>query len=191
LYASTTLSVSGYTAIGGALDNNYKLRVYDGNARIGGDFHATGNTAIGGSVDNDYRLRVYDGNARIGGNTEVTGELTTGTLTIGGNGSVRSNGTSPLRIGFDSKDVNVFINNNASVNIVANITEFSGGSDDIRVMVSHVLNDPGGSLTWAEMIITPMVPNSASDTISIWITNKSGSNGLLKGTIYLTSIAKN
>jgi hypothetical protein len=192
---------TGNAAIGGSVDNNFRLRIYDGNARVGGNAEITGQltaglAAIGGSIDDNFRLRIYDGNFRVGGNAEITGQLTAGsvaidnTLTIGGNGSVRSNGISPLRIGFDSKTVDVYIANNARVSVTANITDFSGGLDDIRVMISHVVNDDGG-LPWPEMILTVMGPNSGSDTCLIWITNKSGENGTLKGTIYLTSIAKN
>jgi hypothetical protein len=193
---------TGNAAIGGSVDNNFRLRIYDGNARIGGNAEVTGqltagSAAIGGSIDDNFRLRIYDGNARVGGNAEITGELTAGsvaidnTLTIGGNGSVRSNGASPLRIGFDVKAVDVYIANNAKVSVTANITDFSGDYDDIRVMVSHVVGDVASGLTWAEMIVTVMAPNSGTDTCIIWITNKSGENGVLKGTIYLTSIAKN
>ncbi len=212
LLAGTTLAVNGYAAIGGALDNNYRLRVYDGNARIGGDFHATGYAAIGGAVDSNFRLRVYDGNARVGGDAEVTGELTAGsvttgsfntnsfstgsltvdnTLTIGGKGSVRSNGTSPLRIGFDSKAVDIYVANNASVSVTANITDFAGSDDDARVMVSQVVSDIGNGVPWAEVIVTIMGVDHSTDTCLIWFTNKSGTNGVLKGTVYLTSIAKN
>jgi hypothetical protein len=193
---------TGYAAIGGGVDNNFRLRIYDGNARIGGNAEITGqltagNAAIGGSIDDNFRLRIYDGNFRVGGNAEVTGNLAAGTvaidntLTIGGKGSVRSNGGSPLRIGFDTKNVDVYIANNAKVSVTANITDFSGDIDDVRVMVSHVVGDPASGLPWPEMILTIMGPNSGTDTCVIWITNKSGENGVLKGTIYLTSIAKN
>jgi hypothetical protein len=197
LIANSTLAVTNYAAIGGALDNNYKLRVYDGNARIGGDFHATGNVAFGGAVDNNFRLRVYDGNARVGGDAEVTGHLTAGTaaidntLTIGGKGSVRSNGASPLRIGFDSRVVDVFINNNARVSVILNITDFTGGYDDVRVIFSHAVSEAGNTLDWGEIMITPMAPDSSADTCLIWLTNKTGENGILKGTLYFTTIAKN
>jgi hypothetical protein len=193
---------TGNAAIGGGVDNNFRLRIYDGNARVGGNAEITGqltagSAAIGGAIDDNFRLRIYDGNARVGGNAEITGHLTAGsvaidnTLTIGGNGSVRSNGGSPLRIGFDAKNVDVYIANNDKVSVTANITDFSGGIDDIRVMVSHVVGDVGSSLPWPEMIFTIMGPNSGTDTCLIWITNKSGENGILKGTIYLTTIAKN
>jgi cytoskeletal protein CcmA (bactofilin family) len=185
----------GNVAINGDLDPLYKLRVYGGDARIGGEFHATGNVGIGNVPDAAFKLRVY-GNSRLDGNAVLNGDLNVdnvdinSTLTINGKGSVRSNGASPLRIGFDSKYVNTFIANNARVSVTANISDFDGDLNDVRVIVSHVAND-GGFLPWGEMIITPMGPDPVTNTVLIWITNKSGENGVLTGTIYLTTIAKN
>src|SRR5690606_12568953 len=91
------MRVYGYTALGGNIDENYRLRVYNGNARIGGDFHATGNGAIGGEIDPTWRFRVYGGNSRFGGNVQVTGNLEAGSINtniINGNGAVTSNGNS-------------------------------------------------------------------------------------------------
>jgi hypothetical protein len=200
-------------AIGGGTDENYRLRVYDGNARIGGEFHATGNSAIGGLPDANFRFRVYDGNSRFGGNVQITGEidngagtistntLTTNTvnasnaviensLTINGKGSVRSNGPSSLRMGFDQRTVDVNIANNNTVLVVANITDFSGGSDDVRVIVSHISMDGSGTIFWPQVIVTIVGVDAAANTCTIALTNKSGNNGVLRGTIYLTSIAK-
>jgi hypothetical protein len=193
-------------AVGGAIDNNYRLRVYDGNARIGGDFHATGNAAIGGLPDPIFRFRVYDGNSRFGGNVQVTDNIDAGSLdansisanaitaatslTIAGKGSVRSNGPSALRIGFDQKTVDVNITNNNTVFVNANITDFSGGSGDVRVIISHISPDGSGTVFWPEVIVSVVGVDAAADTCTIALTNKSGNNGVLKGTIYLTSIAK-
>ncbi|MGB8192319.1 MAG: hypothetical protein WCF67_10395 [Chitinophagaceae bacterium] len=202
------MHATGNVAIGGEVDNSYRLRIIGGNSRFGGDFHATGNAAIGGDVDNNFRLRVYGGNSRFGGNAEVTGALTASTLavdnsitassltvdntlTIGGKGSVRSNGASPLRIGFDTKSVNVFIANNDGVYVTANITDFEGDFDDVRTFVSQVKNDIGGSLEWYKVGITVMGVNPDDNTCILWLHNRSGGNGILKGTIYLTTIAKN
>ena len=198
LVADQTTRINGYMSIGGNLDNAYRLRVYDGNARIGGDFHATGFAAIGGLPDLSYRLRVYDGNSRFGGDVQVTGTIDAGsvtidnTLTIGGKGAVRSNGPSSLRIGFDVKDVNIYIPNNGTVSVTANITDFSGTANDIRVLVSHIVADPGSSAgVWGDLIITPAAPDPVTDTVNLLLTNKSGANAIVVGTIYLTTIAKN
>lgn len=197
------MHATGNVTIGGDLDPTYKLRVIGGNSRFGGDLYATGNVAFGGDVDNAFRLRVWGGNSRFGGNVEITGNatvdntLTTNNLNVGnsmtidGKGSVRSNGPSPLRIGFDHKTVDVFIAANSAVWVTANITEFSGDNDDVRVFVSQITQDAGSSLSWSHIGINVMTPDPGTDTVIIWLHNRSGGNGILKGTFYLTTIAKN
>jgi hypothetical protein len=202
------MHATGNVAIGGEVDNDYKLRVIGGNSRFGGDLYATGNAAIGGDVDNAFRLRVWGGNSRFGGNAEVTGSLTaasvtvdntlttnnltvSNSLTIDGKGSVKSNGTSPLRIGFNQKSVNVFIPNNGEVWVEANISDFTGDNDDVRVFVSQIQGDIAASVSWANIGITVMGVDAANDTCLLWLHNRSGASGMVVGTIYLTTIAKN
>lgn len=195
------MHATGNVAIGGDVDPAYRLRVIGGNSRFGGDFHATGNGAIGGDVDPAWRLRVWGGNSRFGGDVQVTGDLsTTGltassisttSMTIDGKGSVRSAGPSSLRIGFSQVSVNEVLGVNGNVSVLANITEFSGDNDDIRVFVSQFMSDVGSSLNWVNMGVSVATPNPATDQVLVWIHNRSGVAGLLKGTIYLTVIAKN
>lgn len=202
------MHATGNVAFGGDVDPAYRLRVIGGNTRFGGDMHATGNVAFGGDVDNAFRLRVYGGNSRFGGNVEITGSATAnsmsvdnalsagsltvnGAVTIGGKGSVRSNGASPLRIGFSQKTVDVVINANSEVAIVADISDFSGDNDDVRVFVSQIVPDGAGSPYWPRMTIMVTGVNAANDTCLIWIHNQTGVNAVMKGTIYLTTIAKN
>lgn len=206
-----TLRADTRLAVGGVIDDTYRLRVYDGDARIGGEFHATGNSAIGGLPDANFRLRVYDGNSRFGGNVQVTGNLDAGTmdvntiaagsmnatnlsvsnsLTIDGKGSVRSNGPSSLRLGFDQKVVDIYLTNNNTVLLNANITDFSGSSDNVRVMISQISPDQTGTVFWPEVIVSVVGVDAAANTCIIALTNKSGNSGWLRGTIYLTSIAK-
>lgn len=195
------LHATGNVAFGGEVDPTYRLRVINGNSRFGGDFHATGKGAIGGDLDPAYSLRVYGGPSRFGGDLQVVGNLSTAglsatsiatdALTIDGKGAVRSNGPSALRIGFDQVTVNEALNPNGIVAVQANITNFSGDNDDVRVFVSQFLTDAGGTLSWQYMGVSVATPNAATDTALIWIHNRSGQAGLLKGTIYLTTIAKN
>lgn len=132
--------------IGEYADNNYRLRVWNGNARIGGDFHATGNAAVGGEVDNNFRLRVYGGDSRFGGNVEVTGNMNASQITTGfinGKGVVKSNGGSSLRIGFDQVNVNLgVVGSYGEQDVTVNISDFSGTNNDVRVFVAQVVPDP-------------------------------------------------
>ena len=188
--------VTGNMAIGGDLDNLYRLRVYDGNARIGGEFHATGNVGIGSNPDANYKLRVYAGNSRFDGDATITGDLNvsdvdiTNTLTIGGKGSVRSNGTSPLRIGFNQKNIDIYIANNDVATVVADISDFSGDNDDVRVFVSQLSTDPASS-SMSKLGISVWGVDPATDTCTLHLHNRTGSNGVFIGTIYLMTVAKN
>lgn len=185
------LYATGSVAVGGEIDNNYRFKVMGGDSRFLGALSTTGNAAIGGDIDNSFKLRVWGGNSRFGGDVEVTGQITTSSLTIGGNGSVRSNGPSPLRIGFDQKSVDVFIPNNTAISVTANITDFAGDNDDVRVFVSQVANDIGGNVPWSRVTITIMGVDPATNTCLLWLHNNGGGSGIVKGTIYLTTIAKN
>lgn len=80
MFAQGNLGTQGKMGIGGGYDPDYRLRVYDGNTRLGGDMHATGFVAFGGDVDTDYRLRVWDGNTRFGGDMHATGNVGIGGL---------------------------------------------------------------------------------------------------------------
>jgi hypothetical protein len=235
-----TLRVADYAAVGGTLDSNFRLRVYDGNSRFGGSVEATSNMTIGGSLDNTYRLRViggnsrfggnaqvtgrmaiggdmddnfrlrvYDGNSRFGGNAEVTGTLdvggnidaagqvnavsvNTGALAIGGKGSVRSDGLSPLRIGFSSKYIDVTLPAGAIQEYTVNIADFTGDNDDVRVMVSQFQSAIGSNInSWERTLITVSEVNAAADTCKISVHNTSAGQFTVKGTIYLSVIVKN
>lgn len=180
------LYATGSMSVGDAIDNNYRFKVTGGDSRFLGGITTTGNMAINGAIDNSFKLRVYGGNSRFGGDVEVTGDIT-----IGGNGSVRSNGNSPLRIGFDKEVIDIFINNNTTLTVQANITDFSGTPDDVRVLVSHVENDPTGTLHISRLVISVGSVNAATNTCTLYLHNNGGGNALFRGTIYLTTIAKN
>jgi len=183
-------------AIAGIIDNNYRLRVYDGNARIGGDFHATGNAAIGGLVDNSLRFRVYGGNSRFGGDVEVTGELNTTDLdvsnnfTINGTGSVRSNGPSPLKISFNQKTINSYVYGGQMNYLTAVVPAFTGSSGDIRVMIAQFEPDPvdpGDYYSYMNFHVLDVDPDT--DTFTLGISNPAPSSWI-KGTLYYTVILK-
>ena len=192
-----SLETWGNMTVGGALDPAFKLRVIGGNSRFGGDAQVTGRMAVGGDMDDNFRLRVYDGNSRFGGNVEVTGQINTASmsvdaLSIGGKGSVKSDGLSPLRVGFASKYVDVVIPAGSTVEYTANITDFDGDNDDIRVAVSQFAPAAGGSaLAFERSIISVTNVNASEDTCKIKLYNAAGGQLYLKGTIYLLCVAKN
>jgi hypothetical protein len=176
-------------AVGGATDDNYRLRVYDGNARIGGEFHATGNSAIGGLPDASFRFRVYDGNSRMGGDLQVTGHIDAGSLSIDGKGSVASNGPSSLSMGFSSLNVDLPIAANSVAGAWLNLPPFSD-ADDMRVMLSNVEADPL-SIQWARVNITVGALEASNDRVFVQFHNQTGAGGTLKGTLFFTTVQRN
>ena len=197
LRATHSLRVGTYAAIGGVVDSNYRLRVWGGNSRFGGDAQVTGRMAIGGDMDDSYRLRVWDGNSRFGGNMEVSGQINATSmnidaLAIGGKGAVRSDGLSPLRIGFNYKYVDVVIAGGATQEYTVNITDFAGDNDDIRVMVSQFEPAAGADpLAFERTVMSVTNVNATNETCKLKLHNSAGGALHLKGTVYLTCIAKN
>lgn len=206
ILSETTARINGNMSIGGALDNSYKLRVYDGNARIGGDFHATGNASIGGVVDNNWRLRVYDGNSRFGGDVQVTGALTAAsgninnltagsmvidnTLTIGGKGSVRSNGPSSLKIHFMQVYVEFEFNGTGQLAVFpVNLPDFDNAAD-VRLSISHFVpvlplgdNPHNVTVTFTEF-------NSTSNSCVMAVRALPGVSFILAGHYYVMAVMK-
>jgi cytoskeletal protein CcmA (bactofilin family) len=214
LTAFGSLTATGNSAIGGSVDPDYRLRVWDGNARIGGDFHATGNVGVGGLPDNVHRLRVYNGSSYLDGSLQVTGHTSVATLgstgnistnatitagninvnnslTIDGKGSVRSNGPSPLRIGFDVRPVNIVLLANSGATLQADITDFSGNNSDVRVMVSQIDLEPGNTMFLDNLIVHVVAVDAATDTCTLRLVNRSNVQATFVANIYLTTIAKN
>ena len=216
-YVDGEMAAEGSGAFGGVVTPEYRLRVWAGDTRLGGDMHATGNVAFGttpnptyrllvqngssfldgplrvtgnmsvnGMVDDNFKLRVYGGNSRFGGDVEITGDVT-----IGGKSSVRSNGTSPLRVSFDKKTVNVPLGANGGLTVTADIADFSGDNDDVRVSVSQIDLEPGNTMFLDNLLVHIIAVDAAANTCQIRLVNRSNAAVTLSATIYLTTIAKN
>lgn len=210
-------TITGSATIGGDFDPEYRLRVIGGNSRFGGDMHATGNAAIGGAVDQNFRFRVYDGDSRFGGNVQVTGLINTAdlgaeqvnaqtvnsntvnavilsvdnSLTIAGKGSVRSNGPSSLRVGFDEKNIDALINANGSYMVDASITDFDGDNNGVRVLVSQIVLNAGNNMFISNVNVNVIAVDADNNSCTLMIRNLGNVAATLKATIYLTTIAKN
>ena len=155
-------------SIGGAVDQNFRLRVYDGNSRFGGDVQVTG-TLEAGNLD--------------------IGQLNT--PSINGKGVEKSNGNSSLRVGFDQKSVDANIGPYNVIDFTVNISEFTGGNGDARVSICQFVPDPLPAYSnWHRFIFHVHSIDSSNDTCKIRAYNTSGILTDLKGTFYLTSIVK-
>jgi hypothetical protein len=191
LDARNTMRVTERTAIGGDVDPAYRLRVYDGNARVGGDFHATGIAAIGGETDPAFKLRVWGGNSRFGGDVEVTGSMNVSQ--INNKGVVTSNGASSLRIGFNEQSFTYNgVGSGETRDITVSLPAFEGGNDDIRVSVAQFVPDPLPQYAfWFGFNFHVHSVDAATNTAKIRITNMWQSPLSIKGTIHIMSVAKN
>ena len=199
IQSGTYIRANERLSIAGAPDDNYRLRVYDGNARIGGDFHATGYAAIGGSVDNNFRFRVYDGNSRFGGDVQVTGALNTtdfsvaNNFTIGGNGSVKSNGPSPLRISFVELNIDEVLGTGGQAKqfFNYNLPDFNDESD-IKVHISHFEpTSTSGAYAFYEYItFTSNKLDPANNTGLFAMLNHASVPAGIKGILHLMIIIK-
>ena len=189
---------TGNAAFGGDVDPIYRLRVYGGNTRFGGDMHATGYVAFGGAVDPTYRLRVYDGNSRFGGDAQVTGTLNTtdmnvtNNFTIKGTGSVRSEGVSPLRIGFEQISINNWVNFDPyeKIDFTVNLSDFSS-TGDVRVMFAGYNPTNDAALMFSQRFRFQVISiNSVANTVTLQAFNDSDASSELLGTIYLLAVIK-
>jgi hypothetical protein len=193
-YFQGNITTTGTASIGGSLQvtgnanvgNNLSV-VNDG--IIENNFRVNGRIGINGPTNGSYGLMVNNSNSYFQGNVTATGTVNAaGDLTIKGNGHVRSNGPSNLKVSFISKSVDESINNGASASVLVN-TGFTGGNGDVRVMVSQIMGDVGASVQWQRVNV--MVSSVSNDgTCLLWLNNHSGANGIVKGTVYLTVIGK-
>jgi len=195
-YFQGNITASGSASTSGSISTSSNLSAGN-NLTVGNDgiiennFRVNGRVGINGATNAGYGLMVNNSNSYFQGNITATGTINaSGNLTVKGNGHVRSNGPSNLKIGFTSKSVNINIANGSNASVIANISEFTGDNDDVRVFVSQVVSDAGGVVLWPEVNITVMNVNSANGTCLLWLYNNSGVSGILKGTIYLTTISK-
>jgi hypothetical protein len=161
--------VNGRIGINGATNLNYGLIVNNANTYL------QGNTSI-------------SGNATISGNTTIQGSTSLGEVTIQGKGSVRSNGTSALRIGFSSVYVNQVMFGHEERVANVSLPEFSGSIDNIRVSISQF--EPGSYSEQSYFKWYVYDVNATDNTCKIRLINDSGIERALRGTFYLLAVAK-
>jgi hypothetical protein len=193
-YFEGNITTTGTASIGGTVQATGNVNVgsnlnVTNDGIINNNFRVNGRVGINGPTNGSFGLIVNNSNSYFQGNITATGTVNAaGDLTIKGNGHVRSNGPSNLRVSFIARTVDQHINNGASAAVLVN-TGFTGGNNDVRVMVSQVMSDPGASVQWQRVNI--MVSSVANDgTCNLWLNNHSGANGIVKGTVYLTVIGK-
>jgi len=189
---------TGYLVTDGFLTVNDGISadedIYSWGQVRGATLRATSHMAVGGLADPAYRLRVWDGNSRFGGDVQVTGNLDAGeitTSTINGTGVVHSAGPTSLRMGFDAVVINLTLSGGSQIDVTAYITDFEGGAGDVRVMISQFVSDPLPQYAnWHDYSFHVHSVDPVNDTCKVRLTNTTNGNLSIKGTLCLTSVAK-
>jgi hypothetical protein len=177
-------AVTGNATIGGTVGITGATTVDD-------NFRVNGRAGIGGATNASYQLIVRGGNSYFESNATVAGTLNaSGDLTIKGNGHVRTNGSSNLKVGFNQVSINTVVNSHGYVDVSANITPFTGDNDDVRVYVCQFVTTYQSSATFHYIQFLAVGVNADTDTCTIRLINQTGSAIVLVGTLYLMSVAK-
>lgn len=165
---SGTIKVSTAMSVGGEPDPQYKLRVYNGDSRFGGDVLVLGDLNVDDIVADEITIDK-----------------------INGKGIVRSNGTSSLRLGFDQVWVNYTLNGGAEADLTVNISEFTTGPNNVRVFISQFEPDPLPQfVTWHDFSFHVHSVDPATNTCKVRVTNTTNGSLSIRGYLYLTSVAK-
>ena len=150
--------INGRAGINGATNASYGLIVNDahsylqGSATVLTDAVINGNTRIDGRIgingytNANYGLMVNNAHSYFQGNLTVTGDLNVlGTSNLNGAGTVTSNGSSSIRIGYIQYHINKVLFGNEDGYDTFDLPEFGPNVDDIRVSVYQYIdgyNDP-------------------------------------------------
>jgi len=150
--------INGRVGINGATHASYGLIVNNapsylqGSATVATDAVVNGNTridgriGINGSTHASYGLMVNNAHSFFQGNLTVTGDLNVGgTSNLTPGGTVTSNGSSSIRIGYIQYHINKVLFGNEDGYDTFDLPEFGPNVDDIRVSVFQYIdgyNDP-------------------------------------------------
>ena len=184
-----TISNSGLVGIGDTTPS-YTLDV-NGSGRFTNYLSVESTSYLNGSIYGyadayiDGLLDV-DANIEAGSDVNVVGEVTVSN----GQGIVKSNSATQLRMGFSS---GTFTWNNlaagSSFDITFAITPFSGNNSNVRVHVCQFIPDAGSGNGYKQFVYTVDSVNDAANQCTIAITNVGSTAASIDGTLYLMVVA--
>lgn len=172
--------------IGGNENNSYRLYVHNGHSYFQGNISASGNHTVNGTV-------TVGNNVAVGNNLSVGGTINTeNNMVIKGTGSVRSEGPSPLRVGFTTYTVNPYINLDAHewTTVIINLPDFDDASD-IRILFSDYI--PANAALYQSFNrfhFRVEHINATNNTFSLRIHNYSDALASIEGTLHFVTIMK-
>ena len=150
-----------------------------GNLDVSGTIYGYSSAYIDGLLD-------VDANIEAGSDVNVVGEVTVSN----GQGIVKSNSSTQLRMGFSS---GAFALNSvaagSSYDVTFAITPFSGNNSNVRVSVCQFIPDAGSGNGYKQFVYTVDSVNDAANQCTIAITNVGSTAASIDGTLYLMTVA--
>jgi hypothetical protein len=193
--------VNGRVGINGPTNSNFGLMVNNANtylqgnltvsadAVVNGNARVDGRIGINGATHASYGLMVNNANSYLQGNATVSGNLTVGgSLSVNGKGMVTSNGSSPLRISFNSTYINRDLIGNHDGSHTFSIPEFGASVGDVRVEIAQFMPASGSDTQDFIWWVSDVDP--AANTARIRFRNITNFGKTLRGTFYLTVIIR-
>jgi len=148
IVANLSVSSNGYVSAESDLIASHNLT-------IGHNAMINGNTGLGMNPSDFYRLSVT-GPSRYYDNVGMDGTLRVDKrITNQGNGIMISDGATTLQSGFTWASFSLSLGPGGFYDLTVYTTQFSGGNDNIRVMVSQFVPGAAASSNWGNIIMTP------------------------------------
>jgi len=172
--------------IGGNESGSYKLYVHSGNSYFQGNISASGNATVNGNIN-------VGNTVSIGNDLNVVGTINaTNNMVIKGTGSVRSEGNSPLRVGFTSYTIAPYLDLAAHdyTSVLISIPDFDNDSD-VRILFSdYTPSDPiyYPYVNRFHFFVTGI--DATNNTFVLRIHNYSDADALISGVLHFVTITK-
>jgi cytoskeletal protein CcmA (bactofilin family) len=172
--------------IGGSASGSYSLYVHSGNSYFQGNISASGNATVNGNI-------TVGNTVSVGNDLNVSGTINaTNNMVIKGTGSVRSEGPSPLRVGFESYTISPYYDIAAGdyTTVILNLPDFDDESD-IRVLFSdYAPSDPVYYGYVNRFRFSVYSYNATNNTCAVRIHNYSNADALISGVLHFVTIIK-
>lgn len=183
--ASNSVRALNRLGVGGNENNSYRLYVHNGNSYFQGNISSSGNTTVNGNI-------TVGNTVSIGNDLNVSGTINaTNNMVIKGTGSVRSQGPSPLKVGFVDQMVPYHhLNAGDYVTVFIDLPDF-GSESDIRVLFSdYRVSDVYYLAHYNRFHFRIIDIDAVNHTFAVRIHNYSNSDAEISGTLTFLTVIK-
>jgi cytoskeletal protein CcmA (bactofilin family) len=183
--ASNSVRALNRLGVGGNENNSYRLYVHSGNSYFQGNITSSGNATVNGNI-------TAGNSVSIDNDLNVSGTITaTNNMVIKGTGSVRSQGPSPLRVGFVDYNLGYYhLNAGEYVTVFIDLPEFDAESD-IRVLFSDYRISDIYYATYYNRVHFRIVDiDAVNDRLALRVHNYSNADAEISGTLTFLTVVK-